>query len=140
MKLTLSHSDVISGVCAFLATRGLTGFDPSKVHAEFTKSRDGTLSCVLDDEAPVAKAEEVKQVKAEATATVAKETPAAATGASATEGGANAAAQAEPVSEAKSDAPAAQVAAGAGEVAPAAEAAATGGEAVAAAGEENLFG
>lgn len=51
MKLTLSHNDVISGICAFLAERGLTGFDPSKVQAEFTKGRDGKLSVVLDDEA-----------------------------------------------------------------------------------------
>lgn len=136
MKLTLTHNDILSGICAFLGTRGLTGFDPSAVHAEFTKGRDGKLSVVLDDEAPVAavvaqQVAEKKETKASAAAAEVKETPAAEAGASATEGGANAAAQAEPQSEAvaevKSDAAAEPVAEPAGQETQAAS-------------EENLFG
>ena len=126
MKLTLSHSDVISGICAFLADRGLTGFDPSKVHADFTKGRDGKLSVVLDDEAPVDA--EPKQPKAKAApvqttdvaASGVKETPAVADVA-------NAAAAEVPAGEA------------AAETAVAVETATTA-EPAAAAGEENLFG
>lgn len=135
MKLTLSHGDVLAGICSFLAGRGLTGFDPNTVHAEFTKGRDGKLSVVLDDEAPVAavvaqKVAEVKETKASASAAEVKETPAAGAGASATEGGANAAAQAEPQSE---TAPVVETAAE-----PVAEAVA---ETAAVAGDaENLFG
>lgn len=150
MKLTLSHGDVLAGICSFLAGRGLTGFDPNTVHAEFTKGRDGKLSVVLDDEAPVAKVAaereaEVKETKASATAKAVKETPASEAGASATDGGANAAAQAEPLSEAapadKADAAAAEVPANGPVTSEQAESAQVAEAAVAQpAGEENLFG
>jgi hypothetical protein len=73
MKLTLSHADVTLALCEFLAARGMTAFDPSKVTADFAFKRGSKeLLCELDTEpkAPV----EVAPVAAKAAA-VAKEVP-----------------------------------------------------------------
>jgi hypothetical protein len=57
MKLTLSHADVTLALCEFLATRGMTAFDPSKVTADFAFKRGSKeLLCELDTE-PKAPAE-----------------------------------------------------------------------------------
>lgn len=133
MKLTLSHSDVISGICAFLADRGLTGFDPSKVHADFTKGRDGKLSVVLDDEAPVDA--EPKQPKAKASPAVDKAAPVQTTDVAAS-GVKETPAVADVANAAAAEVPAGEAAA---ETAVAVETA-TAAEPAAAAGEENLFG
>lgn len=149
MKLTLSHGDVLAGICSFLAGRGLTGFDPNTVHAEFTKGRDGKLTVILDDEAPVAavaaqKAAEVKETKASAAAADVKETPASEAGASATNGGVNAAAQAEPLSKAapadQADAVAAEVPANGAVTSEQVASEQATEAATQPAGEENLFG
>lgn len=52
MKLTLSHNDVVSAICQYLGSQGMTAFDPTVVTAEFAFKR-GTkeLNCELDTEA-----------------------------------------------------------------------------------------
>ena len=88
MKLIVDHKEIISGLVMYLESRGMTGFDLNKVHAEFSLAR-GTkeLSAVLDDDY-VVPADEPKDP-------VATAKPEAAAQASAQVSGANAVAEAE---------------------------------------------
>lgn len=54
MKLSVGHKEIVSGLVMYLASRGVTGFNPDQVHAEFSFKR-GTkeLVCDLDEDAPV---------------------------------------------------------------------------------------
>lgn len=142
MKLTLSHADVVAGVCAFLASKGLTGFDPSQVHAEFTKTREGTLTCTLDDEVPVGAVTKEKAPKAKVVPTtdakasgddLSKADELNAKAAEVPAGGAVTASQAESEAEVAEEAPTTEAEAKANESKPAETTAD-------AAGEENLFG
>lgn len=126
MKLTLSHNDIVAGICAFLGTKGLTGFDPSKVHAEFSKSRaDGTFSVTLDDDPAALVASAKEPAPKESKAKPVAEAPAA-----------KAAAQ-EPQTAAPAESQAAEPAEQAAEGGGAAEANA---EEASAGSDENLFG
>lgn len=144
MKLTLGHNDIISGIIAYLESRGIQGFDPMKVHASFSVSRkDGSLSAVLDEDAPAEVAVDepkspVETAKPEATAQ-----------ASATKGGENGGAKAAAVEPSAStqtvatDASAAQAqepATPADAVEPEAKAAESVATEAAAGNDENLFG
>lgn len=53
MKLSVGHKEIVSGLVMYLASRGVTGFNPDQVHAEFSFKR-GTkeLVCDLDEDAP----------------------------------------------------------------------------------------
>ena len=107
MKLEVTHKEIVSGLTQFLASQGITGFDPKTCQVTFsTKRGTGELSAVLDtDPAPEAPVEEkpVKE-KPAATAPATTATPAA-TEAPQTE------APAEP--EAQTEAPATEPAAAA---------------------------
>lgn len=54
MKLEIGHKEIVAGLCMYLQSRGVVGFDPAEVHAEFSFVR-GTkeLACTLDEDAPV---------------------------------------------------------------------------------------
>jgi hypothetical protein len=147
MKLTLSHNDIVAGVCAFLGSKGLTGFDPSQVHAEFTKTREGTLTCTLDDELPVGAVAKEKAPKAKVVPTtdvgasgdqLSKADDLNAKAAEVPAGGAVSTSQAQSEAEVVKEAPATEAEAKANESKPAETA--TAEVATAAAGEENLFG
>lgn len=58
MKLEVTHKEIVSGLTAFLASQGITGFDPSTCQVTFsTKRGTGELSAVLDtDPAPAEEA------------------------------------------------------------------------------------
>lgn len=89
MKLTLGHNDIISGIIAYLESRGIQGFDPLKVHASFSVSRkDGSLSAVLDEDAPAEVPGDEPKGKAET------DKPEASAQASAAKGGENSGAKA----------------------------------------------
>lgn len=154
MKVSLSHNDVITGICMFLESRGLSGFDPSKVHASFSVGRkSGEITCELNDD-PEAKAQaEAERNEAKSSAKPKADKPAAEAGKAATKGGEAAAAQAAPLSEKQPESPIAQAADAVQPaptqpveetpVVPTTDAAADNGkaaEAQQAAGEDNLFG
>lgn len=56
MKLTIGHKEIVAGIVMFLDSRGVQGFNPETVHADFTLSRGDNrqLTCTLDEDAPVA--------------------------------------------------------------------------------------
>lgn len=86
MKLEVSHKEIVQGLTAFLASQGITGFDPATCQVTFSQKRgSGELSAVLDtDPAPEAPKEEKPATK-----------PAAATAAGAGAGASTAAATTE---------------------------------------------
>lgn len=55
MKLTIGHKEIVAGIVMFLDSRGVQGFNPETVHADFTLSRGDNrqLSCTLDEDAPI---------------------------------------------------------------------------------------
>lgn len=91
MKLTLGHNEIIQGICLFLESQGMNAFNPKTVAATFTQSRaDRSLTVELDNDPQPTEDKPKSPAKPEA--------PAATAQASATKGGENAAAQAEPMS------------------------------------------
>lgn len=56
MKLTIGHKEIVAGIVMFLDSRGVKGFNPETVHADFSLTRGDNrqLSCTLDEDAPVA--------------------------------------------------------------------------------------
>lgn len=58
MKLTIGHKEIVAGIVMFLDSRGVQGFNPETVHADFALSRgeNRQLTCTLDEDAPVAAA------------------------------------------------------------------------------------
>ncbi|MBO6277686.1 MAG: hypothetical protein J6N20_09680 [Pseudomonas sp.] len=79
MKLTLSHSDLSLALCEFLASRGMTAFDPNTVTAEFSFKRGSKeLVCELDSEPkpPVAPAPAAAGAVVQASTVAPIETPA----------------------------------------------------------------
>lgn len=65
MKLEVSHKEIVQGLTAFLASQGITGFDPATCQVTFSQKRGtGELSAVLDtDPAPEAPKEEKPATK-----------------------------------------------------------------------------
>lgn len=109
MKLTIGHNEILAGICAYLEGRGVTGFDPHKVHASFSVGRKSQeLTCELDDNPTLSDKEKAEdaadRTSTQASAKTADTAKAAgqASGTSAAKGGENAAAQAAPLSEKES--------------------------------------
>lgn len=84
MKLTLSHNDVVSAICLYLSSQGMTAFDPTVVTAEFGFKR-GTkeLNCELDTEAKPPVVEVAADPKSSVTQPVTTSAPVAQTQATA---------------------------------------------------------
>ena len=70
MKLSVGHKEITAGLVMYLASRGVTGFNPDQVHAEFSFKR-GTkeLECTLDEESPVAASDPLESVVSKPKAT-----------------------------------------------------------------------
>lgn len=71
MKLSIGHNEIVAGIVMYLETRGVKGFSPNNVHAEFsiTRGENRQLSCTLDEDAPVVVAPVAAKPSAEAAAT-----------------------------------------------------------------------
>ena len=77
MKLEVTHKEIVAGLTQFLASQGISGFDPATCQVTFTQKRGtGELSAVLDtDPAPSAPVEPKPATKPEVKAELPKEEP-----------------------------------------------------------------